>query len=121
MQHQAELPVGVGAEGWTAVGLQVLRSNASMRARKRLYVLRCIRDGRFGRSVAGFALPPSCKRSLHKAKWRRPAALAAALSVEAIEAPVHSEAEIEAVMTKLGSQTRRRIDCHAGNFHSDAS
>ena len=113
--------VGVGAEGWTAVGLQVLRSNASMRARKRLYVLRCIRDGRFGRSVAGYALPPSCKRSLHKAKWRRPAALAAALSVKAIEAPVHSEAEIEAVMTKLGSQTRRRIDCHAGNFHSDAS
>jgi putative ABC transport system substrate-binding protein len=53
---------------------------------------------------------------LHKAKWRRPAALAAALSVEAIEAPVHSEAEIEAVITKLGSQTRRRIDCHAGTF-----
>jgi hypothetical protein len=41
-----------------------IHSNASIRARKRLYVLRCIRGGRFGRSVPGFALPPSCRRSL---------------------------------------------------------
>ena len=37
---------------------------------------------------------------------------AAALSVELIEAPVHSPAEIEAVMTKLGRETERHR-CHA--------
>jgi putative tryptophan/tyrosine transport system substrate-binding protein len=46
---------------------------------------------------------------------------AAALPVEAIEAPVHSAAEIEEVMTRLWGRSRRWIDCHAGNFHRNIS
>jgi putative ABC transport system substrate-binding protein len=46
---------------------------------------------------------------------------AAALSIEPIDAPFHSAAELEATVTKLGGEARHRTSRRTGQFHAAPS